>query len=62
MTTLGKRIIVTLRPEWEPELDQLKHDQFYDTSRAEMLRYIISLGLEAINSDSSADQAQKNSS
>lgn len=48
MATYSKRAMVTLRPEWEPELDRLKKEQFYNDTQAEMFRYLISLGLNAL--------------
>lgn len=41
MATLKKRAIITLCPEWEPELDKLKKEQFYNSTKAEMFRYLI---------------------
>ncbi|WP_423734588.1 hypothetical protein [Bacillus cereus] len=41
-----KRLSLTLLPEWEEELDELKREKFYTSSKAEMLRYLISLGLK----------------
>ena len=45
MSTYNKRAMVTLQPEWEPILDQLKKERFYNASQAEMLRYVIGTGL-----------------
>jgi hypothetical protein len=47
--------MVTLKPEWEPELDQLKKEQFYNKTQSEMFRYIISRGLEVLK----AEKAEK---
>jgi hypothetical protein len=47
MSTNLPRLSVTLKPEWEPELDELKRTVFYDKPRADVLRYLIDLGLEA---------------
>lgn len=41
-----KRLTITLLPEWEQKLDHLKQDQFYDKSKADMLRHLIELGLQ----------------
>ncbi|EOQ18628.1 hypothetical protein IKC_05129 [Bacillus cereus VD184] len=46
MPTNLKRLSLTLLPEWEEELDELKREKFYTSSKAEMLRYLISLGLK----------------
>lgn len=51
MATYTKRIMVTLLPEWESELDQLKKDQFYNETQAEMFRCIISRGLDAMRQE-----------
>ena len=51
MTLKKKRAIVTLRPEWESELIQLKKEQFYDKTQADMFRYLIALGLESLKTE-----------
>lgn len=51
MATTAKRALVTLCPEWEPKLEQLKKEQFYNDTQAEMFRYIISRGLEAMEAE-----------
>lgn len=51
MATYSKRAMVTLRPEWEPELNRLKKEQFYNDTQAEMFRYLISLGLDALKAE-----------
>lgn len=61
MGVYSKRAMVTLRPEWEPELDRLKKEQFYNKTQAEMFRFLISLGLDALGS-SPNDGSQKNQS
>ena len=43
MSTLKKRAIFTLCPEWEPKLDKLKKERFYNNTKAEMFRYLINL-------------------
>jgi hypothetical protein len=58
MTTNGKRTMITLRPEWEPELDQLKKDQFYNEPQAEMYRQLIRLGLDALKSNKKGVKAE----
>lgn len=55
MSTYSKRTMVTLKSEWEPELDQLKKEQFYNKTQSEMFRYIISRGLEVLK----AEKAEK---
>ena len=51
MATLKKRAIITLRPEWEPKLDKLKKEQFYNDTKAEMFRYLIGLGMNSLEKD-----------
>lgn len=47
MSAITKRALVTLRPEWESDLDRLKQEKFYDKTQSEMFRYLIQLGLNA---------------
>lgn len=47
MEIYAKKAIITLLPEWKPELEQLKKEQFYNGTQDEMLRYIIMRGLDA---------------
>lgn len=56
MATYAKRTMITLRPEWEPELDQLKQEQFYNETQAEMFRQIIARGLEALKAENAAKE------
>lgn len=51
MTLDSKKVMVTLLPEWEPMLDRLKEEQFYNDTRAEMLRYLIGRGLVSLRSE-----------
>ena len=46
MATKLKRIMVTLRPEWEDDLLQLKKEKFFNTTKSAMFQYLIALGLE----------------
>ena len=48
--------MVTLLPEWEPMLDQLKKERFYMDTQAEMFRYIISFGLATIQVEKRAEK------
>lgn len=59
MATNLKRAMVTLRPEWEPELDQLKREQFYNETQAEMFRYIIARGLAAVRKERAVNENGK---
>lgn len=56
MAISAKRAMVTLRPEWAPKLEQLKKEQFYNETQAEMFRYIISRGLEALEAEKTAKE------
>lgn len=58
MSTYVKRAMVTLLPEWGPTLDKLKKEQFYNDSQAEMLRYIIGIGLKSLDI-SGSEQLEK---
>ena len=42
----NKRMTVTLLPEWEEELNILKKEDFYNTSKSELIRYLIKTGLK----------------
>lgn len=44
-----KRITVTLLPEWKEPLSKLKREKFYDKPKAELIRYLLKLGLESAN-------------
>jgi len=50
MATEMKRLMVSITPDLETELDKLKQEQFYNTTQAEMFRYLIALGLDAAKS------------
>lgn len=51
MTLESKKVMVTLLPEWEPMLDRLKEEQFYNDTQAEMFRYLIERGLVSLRSE-----------
>ena len=48
MAKNSKRAMITLRPEWEDELDRIKKEIFYNGTQAVMFRYLIALGLDSI--------------
>lgn len=56
MSMYPKRTMVTLLPEWGPVLDQLKKEQFYNTTQAEMFRYIIGLGLASLKAEKAVSE------
>lgn len=47
----NKRMTVTLLPEWEEELNILKKEDFYNTSKSELIRYLIKTGLNQIKKE-----------
>lgn len=49
MATDNKRFMVSVTPDIESRLDELKQRQFYNKTQSEMLRYLIDLGLKAAN-------------
>ena len=51
MALYQKRAMISLRPEWEPDLEKLKKEKFYNTTQAEMFRYLIRLGLNSLKND-----------
>ena len=59
MNTYSKRMMVTLQPEWEPILDQLKRERFYNSTRAEMLHYVISRGLQVLREEQACGQPDR---
>jgi hypothetical protein len=47
MASNQKRTLVAILPEWEGDLDRLKREVFYNSSKAEMIRQMIAMGIEA---------------
>ena len=58
MATSMTRKMVTIPPDLEFALDRLKKEQFYNTSKSEMLRYLIQQGLHALDKPVSRPAAQ----
>lgn len=58
MSMYPKRTMVTLQPEWEPVIEQLKKERFYNSTQAEMFRYIIGRGLESLKDEKVAEKEQ----
>ena len=56
MAQYKKRTMITLRPEWEQELDQLKKEKFYKETQAAMFRYIIARGLDVLKTEKIDDE------
>lgn len=48
MPTNKKRVLVTIEPEWEQKLDDLKRGQFYNTSYSAVIRFVMERGFRAI--------------
>lgn len=59
MSMYPKRVMVTLLPEWEPLLDQLKKGRFYNNTQAELFRYMISRGLTSLEDEKTAKENQR---
>lgn len=49
MPTKKKHFTILITPELEMYLNELKKNKFYDTSKSEMITYLINLGLETFN-------------
>jgi len=41
-----KRMMVTIKPEMEKNMEKLKKKKYYNTSNSEMLRHLLDLGME----------------
>mgnify|MGYP006067305035 CR=1 FL=1 len=39
---------VTLLDEWEKDIEMLKKEKFYNTSKSELIRFLIKTGLEEV--------------
>ncbi len=61
MKRYSNRVMVTMLSEWEPIFDKLKKEKFFNSSRAEMLRYVISRGLELMDDDGRQEKEVLNS-
>ena len=48
MPAKKRRMTVNILPECEPALMRLKKEIFYNHSRSEMLRYVITVGLNSL--------------
>ena len=48
MKAENKRIMITIPPDLEAEIQSLKKEKFYDKPYAEMYRQIIRTGLECV--------------
>ena len=46
MATQLKRTSLTLRPDWDEDLNRLKKEMFYNKTFSDLLRYLIELGLD----------------
>ena len=55
MPTDMKRVMLSITPEMEAGVKELKKDAFYDKPFSEVYRYLISLGLQIAN-DSAVQQ------
>jgi hypothetical protein len=57
-----KRALVTISPEWEPALDRLKQDKFYNDTQAEMYRQLIQRGLKTFQAENAHGGRQQRES
>lgn len=48
MATELKRFMISVTPSMEADLNVLKKECFYNDSQAEMLRYVIGIGLKSL--------------
>lgn len=46
MVTNMKRFSISLTPDLEADLDALKKDKFYNRTQSDIIRFLITLGLE----------------
>lgn len=44
----NSRRMISVSSEWEEELEVLKKDKFYNSSYAEMYRYLLRIGLDNV--------------
>lgn len=57
MATDLKRFMISVTPSMEADLNVLKKERFYNNSQAEMLRYVIGMGLKSLKiSEKNADE------
>lgn len=54
MATALKRVMISIPPDLEKELDAVKNEQFYDCTYPEVYRYILALGLKAASAQEKA--------
>lgn len=54
-----KRIVVTIPPELEKGLDEIKRERFYNKPYSEVYRYIFSLGLKAAEAQKEVTENQR---
>lgn len=61
MTTNMKRFSISLTPDLAADLDALKKDKFYNSNQSDMIRFLITLGLEACKrADNDPDRPKPN--
>lgn len=59
MSMYSKRAMVTLLPEWEPQLSKLKQELFFNDTQSAMFRYIISRGLAALEAERAGNEQEE---
>ena len=57
MATDQKRFMISVPSSMEADLDVLKKERFYNDSQAEMLSYVIGLGLKSLKKEKDSSQA-----
>lgn len=57
MATNQKRFMISVTSSMEADLDALKKERFYNDSQAEMLRYVIGLGLKSLKREKDSSYA-----
>lgn len=50
-----KRLLITVTPEMERNIDELKQKKFYNKSYSEMYRCILNAGMEAVKLENSTN-------
>ena len=59
MATKMKRVMVSITPDLEKGLDNVKKEQFYNKPYSEVYRYIFALGLKAASVQEKAAKENK---
>lgn len=60
MATYLKRFTISVTPDVEADLDTAKKEYFYKTTRNEMIRALITKGLNVLKMENEASSAKNN--